>query len=113
MLLCKLNPSATHMDTMWMTNQKAADLYANRAVLAASFLRVFNSTAQPDADHYFLQDVSSDPKVPGHTGYYLGFLVAQLLSRRHSLTEMAHWNRGQAEPQIRRALQQISTGNAG
>ncbi len=104
----ELSPSATHMETMMMTDQKVADLNANRAGLAASFLRVFDSTAQSDADPYFLQDVSDNPGVPGHTGYYLGFLVAQLLNRQYSLIEMAHWDRAQAESQVRRALLEVS-----
>jgi hypothetical protein len=96
------------METMLMTDEKVAGLNANRAGLAASFLRVFDSTAQSDANPYFLQDVSDNPGVPGHTGYYLGLLVAQLLNRQYPLTEMACWNRALAEPQIRRALQGIS-----
>lgn len=108
----RLSPSATYMDTMWMTDKKVADLYTDSAVLAASFLHSFDSTAQADADNCFLQDVSSDPNIPGHTGYYLGMRVAKLLSRHYSMVQMAHWNRTQAEPLIRGALQQIGASTA-
>ena len=104
----RMSPSATYMDTMWMTDKKVADLYANSAVLAASFLRSFYSITETNADHYFLQDVSSDPKIPGHTGYYLGVRVAKLLSQRYSMVEMAHWSRTQAEPHVRDALRQMA-----
>ena len=108
----RLSPSASYMDTMWMTDKKVADLDANTSVLAASFLGSFDSTSQGDADHYFLQDVSNDPKIPGHTGYFLGMRVAMLLSHRYSIVERAHWNRTQAEPHIRGARQQMATGVA-
>ena len=108
----ELSPSATYMDTMRMTDKKVAALYADSAVLAASFLHRSDSTTQADADNYFLQDVSSDPKIPGHTGYYLGMRVAKLLSQHYSMVEIAHWNRTQAEPLVRGALQQISAGTA-
>jgi len=103
-----LSPSASYMDTMWMTDKKIADLDAGASTLAASFLRSFDSTNQTDADHYFLQDVSSDPRIPGHTGYYLGMRVAKLLNRHYSLATMAHWSRFEAEAHIREALQQIA-----
>jgi hypothetical protein len=104
----KLSPTATNMATMWMTDKKLADLDANQAQLAAAFLSRFDSTDQADADRYFLDDVSSDPNIPGHTGYYLGLRVAELLSQRYTMTVMAHWNRAQAMPQIRDALQHMA-----
>jgi hypothetical protein len=102
-----LSPSASYMDTMWMDDKKIADLNANASALATSFLLRFDSTTQADADHYFLQDVSSDPEIPGHTGYYLGMRVAKLLNEHYSLDTMAHWGRSEAEPHIHEALQKI------
>jgi hypothetical protein len=108
-----LSPSATPMDTMWITDKKLANLDANAGALAASFLHRFDSTARVDADHYFLQDVSEDPKIPGHTGYYVGTRVAKLLSRQYSMVEMAHWTRVQAKAHIRDGLERIANGMAG
>ena len=44
-------------------------------------------------------------------GYYLGLRVAERLAAYHSLTDMAHWSREQAESKVRAGLDQL--GNAG
>jgi hypothetical protein len=65
---------------------------------AVDFLSCFNSTSQEDAQNYFLDDHSKDSNIPPRAGYYLGLRVSQWLGREHSLAQMAHWNRAEAEP---------------
>lgn len=91
-----------------MTDEKVALLQGNLSQFSASFLRSFNSTSKADADHYFNLDDSNDPRIPGHTRYYLGMRVAELLNRQYSLKTMAHWDRAEAEPHIHQALEQLA-----
>lgn len=103
-----LNPSASNWELLWMTDEKVALLQGNLSQFSASFLRSFNSTSKADADNYFNLDDSNDPRIPGHTGYYLGMRLAELLNRQYSLKTMAHWDRAEAEPHIHQALEQLA-----
>jgi hypothetical protein len=103
-----LSPSASNQEALWMTDEKVAHLEADLSQFAASFLHGFNSTSKEDANDYFLLDVSNDPRIPGHTGYYLGMRVAELLNQHYSLKTMAHWSRAEAEPHIHETLEQMA-----
>jgi hypothetical protein len=90
-----LNSSASNGELLWLTDEKVAHLKANASQFAASFLRSFNSTSKEDADKYCNLDDSNDPRIPGHTGYYLGMRVAELLNH------CKRWRIGTAQKQSR------------
>jgi hypothetical protein len=107
----RLNPSATDQDTLWITEPVMEDLNQRRSTLAADFLSRFSSESQHDAAVYFLDDHSQDPNIPPRTGYFLGLEVAEQLAGQYPLKQMAHWNRAQAEPHIREALERTKIDN--
>jgi hypothetical protein len=101
----RLNPSATNMDTLWISDADVRKMDDRKNVIAADFLAHFDSTSKTEASPYFLDDESKDPNIPARAGYWLGLRVVEELAQKYPLAIMAHWNREQAEPKIRQVLQ--------
>jgi hypothetical protein len=105
----KLNPSATNMDTLWIENPQVKNLDEKETAIATAFLGRFASESPQDASLYFMDDQSKDQAIPARAGYYLGLKVAEQLGRNYSPQQMGHWNRAEAEPRIRAALEELRT----
>jgi hypothetical protein len=53
--------------------------------------------------------MNEQAETPQRSGYYIGYLVAEKLSKRHSLPELAHMSLLQLKPEIEQALQELES----
>ena len=70
---------------------------------------VLDSTSPEAYARYFLGGMNETAETPQRSGYYIGYLVAEKLSKRHSLPELAHMTLPQLKPGIEQTLPEPGT----
>ena len=106
----QLTPGATVDEALLVPRDLAAKAQPQIRAISTDLLAHLD---QIDPATYRTYFTYGDPKVtarglPWRSGYYVGFLVAKDLGRRHSLRDLAHLKGAPLEAEIRQALQRLS-----
>lgn len=108
-----LNPKAAGVALFGLPRTTPARVRAALPRYVRELRRVLDSEAPETYARYFLGGLNEQASTPERSGYYLGYLVAEKLSRRHSLRELAHAPLSQLRPEIEQALQELETTATG
>lgn len=103
-----LSPKATYGDVLFST-ELAAKCPPLTSKLAADIMIKLDSRTPSDHRAYF----SSKAKpvgLPSRSGYYIGMKVAEVLSKKHSLKELARLSGKTLKQEMREALVQLADG---
>ncbi|AYA37366.1 hypothetical protein D3Y59_10075 [Hymenobacter oligotrophus] len=107
-----LNPSADGVNLFGLPLNTPARTQADLPRYARELRAVLDSEKQEDYARYFLGSMDEQAATPARSGYYLGYLVAEKLAKRHSLQELAHAKLAQLRPEIEQALRELETSPA-
>ncbi|UYZ57660.1 DUF2268 domain-containing protein [Hymenobacter latericus] len=104
-----LNPSANGVNLFGLPLNTPARTQADLPRYARELRAALDSEKREDYARYFLGGMDAQAATPARSGYYLGYLVAEKLAKRHSLPELAHANLAQLRPEIEQALLELET----
>ncbi|KUG09342.1 hypothetical protein ASU33_16540 [Solirubrum puertoriconensis] len=105
-----LNPKAEGVNLFGLPLNTPARTQAELPRYARELRAVLDSEKREDYARYFLGGMDEQAATPARSGYYLGYLVAEKLAKRHSLQELAHAKLAQLRPEIEQALTELESG---
>ncbi|WP_460675575.1 DUF2268 domain-containing putative Zn-dependent protease [Hymenobacter coalescens] len=103
-----LNPKAAGVNLFGLPRNTPERTQADLPRYARELRAVLGSTSNEDYARFFLGGMDEQAATPARSGYYIGYLVAEKLARRHSLQELAHAPLSQLRPEIEQALAELA-----
>lgn len=108
----QLNPEASNAELSLDNPKDLIQLCeAKLPALVKDLSGKLNSQEERDEATYFLGN-STHPWIPKRAGYYLGYRIAQVLSKRHSVAEMVRLNGDPLLEEIHIALGEIGSNRS-
>jgi hypothetical protein len=110
-----LNPNAPDEQVFGRPIDMPQRVRAVLPELARQFRENMDSTSPTEYARYFSgrpPPAAATPEIPPRTGYYLGYLVARQLARRHELRSLAHATTASLRGEIEQALRAIEQGRS-
>lgn len=107
----RMNPSIT-LDTALLQPGIAEGTRSHLRTAATELLAHLQEKNESEYARFFMGGKPHDA-FPRRAGYYVGFLIADNLSKRHSLTELAHLKGAALHDAIVAELQALQTADAG
>lgn len=102
-----LNPQATGAALFGLPRNTPERVQAQLPRYAREIQAVLGSESKEDYARFFLGGRDEQATIPARSGYYLGYLVAEKLAKRHSLQDLAHASVEQLRPEIEQALTEL------
>jgi hypothetical protein len=104
-----LNPQAIGVAVFGLPRSTPTLAQGRLSELARELRGLLDSASQEDYQRFFT-GAREDAPVPARSGYYVGFLVAKELAKKHALLELAHAPIDQVRPEIEAALDAMAAG---
>ncbi|MBF9237001.1 hypothetical protein I2I05_06295 [Hymenobacter sp. BT683] len=101
-----LNPKAAGVNLFGLPRNTPERTQAALPRYVGPLRAVLNSEKKEDYSRYFM-GMDEQAETPARSGYYIGYLVAEKLAKRHSLQELAHAQLKDLLPEIEQALQEL------
>jgi hypothetical protein len=98
-----LNPKASGVSIFGLPATMPARVQADLPRVAQALRTRLDSRDEDDYRRFFLGNQDRDG-MPARSGYYIGYLVARELAKRHMLVELAHAPLARLRPEIDKAL---------
>lgn len=102
----RLNPGAKDEELL-LPSADMVTINAKRREAVCAVRGVFLSTNETDYKSLFTGGAHL-PGLPERTGYFIGYMVAGRLGRRHSLQELANWSVAEARPRVEATLKAMA-----
>jgi hypothetical protein len=102
-----LNPTAAGVNLFGLPRNTPERTRAELPRYVRAMRAVLDSEKKDDYARYFLGGMDEQAETPARSGYYIGYLVAEKLARRHTLLDLARAQLGQLRPEIDQALQEL------
>ncbi|MGY2134143.1 DUF2268 domain-containing putative Zn-dependent protease [Hymenobacter sp. HD11105] len=107
-----LNPKAAGVGLFGLPRNTPERTQADLPRYARELHAVLSSTSSDDYARYFLGGRDEQAPTPARSGYYIGYLVAEKLAKKHSLQELAHAPLSKLRPEIEQALTELENQSA-
>ena len=108
-----LNPKAAGVGLFGLPRNTPQRTQADLPRHARELRAVLASETQENYARHFLGGQDGNAATPARSGYYIGYLVAEKLAKRHSLQELAHAQLAQLRPEIEQALKELEAPATG
>ncbi|GAB3304035.1 hypothetical protein GCM10027511_16720 [Hymenobacter humi] len=102
-----LNPKAAGVALFGLPRNTPERTQADLPRYARELHAVLTSESKDDYTRYFMGGYDEKAATPARSGYYIGYLVAEKLAKRHLLQELAHAKLSQLQPEIELALTEL------
>jgi hypothetical protein len=102
-----LNPKAAGVNLFGLPRNTPERTQAELPRYVRELRTVLDSESRDDYARFFLGGMDEQAATPARSGYYIGYLVAEKLAKRHSLQDLAHAKLQQLRPEIEQALTEL------
>jgi len=104
----KMNPDATAMQIYGLPESTPGRVRENLPKVAAAVLADMDKTDRETYSKYFFGNKAEDAFPPGRSGYYVGYLVAEVLGKTRSLQQLAKMRPDEVHTAIRTELERLA-----